>query len=106
MKLKADFPEEEEQYAATLRIPTSEQYAYIEIHHKGTLKSLLEAYSELTAMVKVGAGLESVEWNQMLDKYRQGKGMSADQMERMNSAQKWLIHQLDKSDERLKTKGK
>ena len=93
-------------YKASLRIPTEEQYAYLEIHHEGTIQELLEAYNEATRAVKVGIGLEVKEWNGVLDKYRSGKGIEADMWERCNKAQAWLLHELDKSDSRLKGKEK
>lgn len=89
------------QYIAVLRIPTT-QYAYIEIHHKGTIPELVEAYNEATRAAKVGVGLEQKEWNIAIDHYRKGNGMDVEAHEKMNAAQRWLIAELDRSDNRLK----
>lgn len=94
----------EPQYTGVIRVPTSEQYAYIELTHTGTLPSFMEAYNAATMMVKVGAGLENKEWNEALDKYMDGKGMAPDIHEKMNKAQQWMIHEIDKSKGRLAPK--
>ena len=94
------------EYIATIRVPTADPYAYLELHHKGSLKEIHEIYTEATAIVKVGVGLEPKEWNQVVDKYLQEKGMHPEDFEKMNAAQKWWIHELDKGRARLKPKTK
>lgn len=87
----------------TLRIPTADQFAFIEpVVEVESIEEAYRMYESAISMVKVGVGLEPKEWNAVLDKYRQGKGMTADEHERMNRAQSWLIHELDKSDSRIK----
>ena len=41
---------------ATLRIPTAEQYAYIEVEVEDTPEQIVELYQRFTALVKNGAG--------------------------------------------------
>ncbi len=44
------------------------------------------------------------EWNNCLDKYRNDISLSSEEHERMDERQKWMIHELDKSDARLEVK--
>ena len=90
----------EKTYKATLRIPTAEPYAYLEIAIEDAPEAILSVYSEFTRLVKVGEGLARNEWNDCLQRYVAGKGMDVECFERMNSAQKWWIHEWDKLQER------
>lgn len=87
-------------YKAKFRFPT-EQFAYIEIEAEGSAESLKSQYNAFERLLKVGVGLDTKEWNKVLDVYRSGHGMSEEVMGRMNKAQQWLIHELDKSDMRI-----
>lgn len=89
-------------FKARIRVPTAEPYAYLEIDAEGSPEAIFSAYERFNALVKVGAGLPDKEWRGCLDKYLAGKGMSAENMEQMNAAQKWMIHELDKSATRTK----
>ena len=93
---------------ATLRIPTNEQFAFIEFEMEVSgLSEAFEAYDEATGHFKAstdGVGLSTKEWNRCLDKYLTDFTMSSDEGERMNKAQRWFIHELDKSSNRLKAK--
>jgi hypothetical protein len=89
-------------FKATLRVPTAEPYAYIEITVEDTPEAIFEAHRRFSKLTKVGVGLPTKDWNGILDNYRKGKGMSADQMERMDEQQAFMIHELDKSNNRLK----
>lgn len=87
---------------ATLRVPTAEQYAYIELHVEDTPEGILEAYNRITGLVKAQEnGLPQKEWNELLDNYLLGKGIPADMGEKMGKAQSWLIHEFDKAQARL-----
>lgn len=89
---------------ATLRIPTDEQYAYVEIDVTGTPSEILEQYNTLTGLVKANDGLPVKEWNAIVDAYLLGNGMTVDGHEGMGKAQVWFIHELDKAFGRLKAK--
>ena len=94
-------------FKATLRVPTAEPYSYIEITDDfADLASVLERYNEATRAVKVGVGLENGDWNACVDRYLKGEGMDVEHMEKMNAAQLWFIHQIDKSRNRTKPKEK
>lgn len=47
------------------------------------------------------AGLSRQEWNGVLDKYLKEEATTSDEHERMNRAQAWMIHELDKAKERI-----
>lgn len=53
-------------YKAVIRVPTPEQYAFLEIHHEGTMEALHEAYTAATAMFKHGEGLQDVLFDQFI----------------------------------------
>ncbi len=91
-------------FKASVRVPTGVDFAYLEIQVEGTPSAIIEAYDTFTRLVKVGAGLENKEWNEALDRYMDGKGMAPDIHEKMNKAQQWLIHEIDKSKGRLAPK--
>src|SRR3990167_10394759 len=90
-----------ETYKASIRVPTGLDYAYIEIQAEGTVEGLVGAYRSLQGALKVGVGLETKEWNRVLDKYLKGEGMETDVGERMDEQQKWLIHEIDKANNRI-----
>lgn len=94
------------QIKATLRIPTEEQYAYIELQMDVESEdAAVEAYKRVTGLVKAQAGgLPQKDWNRLLDQYRTSGSMHPEDHEKMNRAQSWLIHELDKSDNRIEPK--
>lgn len=89
-----------------LRIPGPDQFSFaeIDISTENDLdpKEVRAVFEEYMMAFRLGDGLPPKEWNEVLDNYRNGKGMSVDIGERMNKAQQWLIHELDKSDNRIK----
>lgn len=90
---------------ATLRVPTAEPYAYIELHVEDTPEGILEAYNLITGLVKAQEnGLPQKEWNELLDNYILGKGMPEHMVEKMGKAQAWLIHEFDKATARIASK--
>ena len=54
---------------ATLRIPTKEQFAYIEVEVEGSKEEILNQYQEFTQSIHGGFGLDRLEFNKILDKY-------------------------------------
>lgn len=85
-----------------LRVPTNEQYAYIEQEFEGTPEGAVEAYDALTRLVKVGTGLELKPWNDLVDSYLETGSMSGDpgDLENLNAAQKWFVNEVKKSIKR------
>lgn len=94
------------QIKATLRIPTEEQYAYIELQMEVENEdAAVEAYKRVTGLVKAQVGgLSQKDFNRVLDRYLTEGTMSAEDHEGMNKAQMWLIHELDKSTTRINKK--
>lgn len=87
---------------ATLHFPT-ENYGYAEVEIEvETPRDAIKEYHKATAVP--GTGLPTKEWNEVLDKYMAGNGMTPDQHERMDKAQAWFVHELDKSYNRTKPK--
>lgn len=91
-------------YKTLIRLTIGPEYEYIEITLDNEPEAVLEAYRVFKRVLKVGPGLETKEWNQVLDKYRKGNGMSPEVHERMSDQEKWMIHELDKSNSRIKIK--
>lgn len=91
---------------ATLRIPTEDQYAFIELQMDvDSEDAAVEAYKRVTGLVKASVGgLSQKDWNRLLDQYRTSGSMHPEDHEKMNKAQSWLIHELDKSDSRIEPK--
>lgn len=92
--------EENRLYEATLRFPTKE-YAFIELKVSDTLEGILSVSRGFQNMIVGGEGLQPREWNKVLDTYREGSGISEETLSKLNKAQMWLIHEIDKSDQRL-----
>lgn len=86
---------------AQLRIPTNEQYAYIEVSVEGTPDEIVEEYKQLTKLIKGGnEGLERKEWNKVLDTYLWDCTMVAEEYERMSDNQRSVIQEIKKSKAR------
>lgn len=91
-------------YKATLRIPTEESYAYIEIAVENTPEAIVSAHREFSALVRPVDGLSQKEWNDVLTSYGLGKGMSPDTMLKLGKAQQWFIKEFDKMTARIEAK--
>jgi hypothetical protein len=86
---------------ATLRIPT-EQYAFMEVEVEvADLKEAREQYLELQSMITGGGGLESKEWNGVLDKYLSTNNLSEDEYMRMSNQQQNIIQEIKRSIKRV-----
>lgn len=90
----------------TLRIPTKEQYAFVELNLEDIeAEEAKELYDQWTySFNNDGAGLPTKEWNFALDGYVKGGSMTVDMYDRMSYMQKLLIQELKKSVKRLETK--
>jgi len=85
-----------------LRIPTAEQFAFIEVDFEGTPQETVSAYREITDMVQSKYGMERLEFNKVLDKYLETNTMTSEQYEEMSNRQKDVIQELKKAFKRLK----
>lgn len=91
---------------ATLRIPTEDQYAFIELQMDvDSEDAAVEAHKRVTGLVKATVnGLPDKDWRRVVDRYRTEGTMDPEDHEKMNRAQKWWVHQLDLSDNRIEPK--
>lgn len=86
----------------TYRIPTKDQYAFVEVVHEEDVLELEEAkireiYDALTNTFKDGPGLSQSKWNAWLDGYLAGKPGSVEEWEQMDARQKDIINEVKKS---------
>ena len=92
-----------------LRIPAAEQYAYISSFFNGTAEGAVAEYRRLTAIMTGGAGLDTREFNAILDQTLSQKPFVGDevmvQMEKMNIDQQSTLQSVRRSQARLKAKG-
>lgn len=81
----------------TLRIPTTEQYAYIEAELDGSYTSaeVIDEYRQLTKLVQGGFGLDDKAWRILVDKYMLGGKMTVEEGEQMSKEQAWFIKTFD-----------
>lgn len=89
---------------AQLRIATKEPYCYIEATVEGTADEIIDQYQELHTTYDKrtgGEGLEPSSWNPILDGILKGAGkLSAEDWEKMDEKQKWMLNELKKSRNR------
>ncbi len=90
----------------TFRVPTGHPCAFVEIEHEPeedyTAGQVSDIYEEYTKAMRFSGGLDKKAWNDCLDQYRKGKGMSVECGERMNDWQRDFIAELGRSDARIK----
>lgn len=88
----------------TLRIPTKDQYAYLEaVEDFDTPEAAFEAYTAISATVRGenGEGLPVSDWNRVIDGILAGTGkLAAEEWEVMNEKQRWFLNELKKSKNR------
>lgn len=66
-----------------------------------TAAEAVEKYDELKLKHALSDGLPVKEWNAIVDKYLTGGKILNGDFERMNGAQRWFIHEIDKSFNRI-----
>ncbi len=91
----------------TLRIPTADQYAYIEVPFDGTADDAFVEYQRLTAMVRGGEGLEPKAFNAILDEYLTTDKITGDpgMVSDMSLDQQMIIQSIKRSRARTSAKG-
>ena len=87
----------------TLRIPTNEQYAYIEIEFFGTPEDAISEYNRLTKLVKGGTELPRAQFNEILEKMIKGEsvGNSVETWEGMSQFQQDVCKQIKLAHTRI-----
>lgn len=96
----------------TLRIPTKEQFAFVEIEIDApdsfTTEQVKAVYDDYTAVFtgKGGEGLPDQEWRDVIDHYLSGKPFVGDtimeQIGRMSEKQSFCMNEIKKSKARNK----
>src|ERR1700733_12554855 len=90
---------------AILRLPTLEQYAYIECEFEGTEEEIVDEYKKLKMLVTGSVGLDTKDFNRVLDKYIWGdETMLADEYAVMNLEQQNIVQPIKRTRARNKTK--
>lgn len=87
-----------------LRIPTQDQFAFLEVEFLGTTDDAYLEYRRLSAVVQGGVGITDKEFNAFYDEYRTtGKIQDgADVYARMNVSQQAAVQLLKRSINRTK----
>lgn len=87
---------------ATLRIPTKEQYAYIELEVEvENTEQAVEIYEEAVKMVNGGFGISRDEFNEALDRYLKDGTGDTEQYAQMNTEQQRVFQEIKKSIKRV-----
>jgi hypothetical protein len=85
-----------------LRIPTQDQFAFLEIEFEGAADEAYAEYRRVSAIVAGGEGLEPKEWNRVIDNYLWGtKDMKPEEYEQMNPNQQSFVQQVKLSRKRF-----
>lgn len=94
----------------TYRIPTKDQYAFVEVQKEVqngiTEEELTYEYQNLFESLnsEEGSGLAAKQWNAWLDGYLKGKAGSVEEWEQMDEFQKRCINEIKKSQKRTNEK--
>ena len=85
-----------------IRIPI-EQYSFIELDFEGSAEDTLNEYRRLTKMATGGVGMDTKDFNKILDEYLTTKSISGDPglMESMNIEQQGIIQAIKRSLKRI-----
>lgn len=93
----------------TLRIPTKDPYAFLEVEFEGEEAELdadqvVEVYEEYTRALnpKVGVGLEAKDFNHALDEYLETGALLGEKYLAMNQEQQNILQCIKRSRARTK----
>lgn len=90
---------------ATLRIPTKEQYAFIEIESEiESAEEAVIAYREINNLIQGGTGLVDKDFNRVIDQYLTEEKIITEDYLAMSVEQKKIIQEIKKSFKRIKSK--
>lgn len=88
-----------------VQIKTGE-FEFINVKLTGSPEDAVNKFLELRGeWSRATRGPDRKEWNRILDKYLLGEGISETDHTSLSETQKWLLHELDKSNARLSAKG-
>lgn len=88
----------------TLRLPTQDPYAYIEVELEvQEVSEALEAYSEAMKAIK-GGGLSDKLFDAFVEKQLQGEPNQIEDLEKMNTDQRWAMQIIKRALKRIESK--
>lgn len=91
----------------TLRLPTQDQYAYIELEiEANSTEDAIEAYNQAMRLIKPSGGLLEAEFNVFLDKYLETSKGDVNVYNEMSKPQQDIIQTLKRAFKRIEYKNK
>lgn len=95
---------------ASLRIPTKEPYAFIEVNSEGTPAEVFAEYQTMTNIVNgteaiptVYESLKNLDFNKVLDKYLSTSHLEAQEYEACDELQKQVLQTIKRAFKRIKS---
>jgi len=88
---------ENQKNKAILRIPTTEQYAYVEVQVEGTPSEIADLYREYTDAMTGGEGLNVQAWAKVRDHYALTGQIAVEDHEICNKLQRYILGQFKKA---------
>ena len=77
------------------------EYVELDLSGEASPEQVKEYYQQYSQPFQNGAGLPDDEWREAVDRYRIENKMDVQKHERMSQRQKWMVHEIDKSNTRL-----
>ncbi len=89
----------------TLRLPTNDQYAYLEADVEVfNIEQALTEYERIMRLIKGGEGLDEKEFNSFIDAQLMGESNHIDQYEKASAEQKKFIQILKRALKRIEAR--
>ena len=83
-------------HKADIRIPTSEQYAYIELHVEEEVEDIALIYSEMTELMAQKEGHSQSDWKRIRERYVNTGEIDPEDVEGANKHQRFFINEIKK----------
>lgn len=91
-------------FKASIRVPTTEPYAYLEIEAEGSPEAILEAYERFNSLVKRGKGLEAKEYDKFIERQLLGETNVLEQYNAMSEDQQRTVQIIKRALKRIGTR--
>lgn len=89
----------------TLRLPTKDQYAYIELELEDmTVPQAVEAYESAMALLKPQEGITDKDFNAFLDRQIMGEANHVEEYNRMSDEQKKIVQTIKRTLKRIEAR--
>lgn len=88
-----------------LHLPT-EQYGFVEVEYEGSAEETIEEYRRLTKLATGGVGMDTKDFNRVLDQLLEKKSIEGDpgMVDEMNVEQQTILQAVKRSQARIKSK--